>query len=165
MPEPRVERPAMEAYGVPSEPDGMLPWDWARERLVRSKNYWVVTANAAGRPHALPVWGVWDDEGFGFSCAPESRKARNLAVNQQVVVAADDTVEVVSVEGVASPMASGQIQFADAYALKYEPDAVKREAMAGFVLSNLMFRVVPERAFGTIEREDEFAQRATRWAW
>ena len=33
---------------------------------------WVVTASAAGRPHALPVWGVWDDDvpGFAWSCAP-----------------------------------------------------------------------------------------------
>jgi hypothetical protein len=30
---------------------------------------------------------------------------------------------------------------------------------------NTIFEVTPERAFGIIEREDEFAQRATRWVW
>src|SRR5215212_4868336 len=56
---PQVERPAMADYGVPIDPAGALPWTWAQERLVRNKNYWVVTASANGRPHALPVWGVW----------------------------------------------------------------------------------------------------------
>ena len=28
-----------------------------------------------------------------------------------------------------------------------------------------LVEVTPERAFGIIEREEEFAQRATRWRW
>jgi hypothetical protein len=30
---------------------------------------------------------------------------------------------------------------------------------------NTIFEVSPERAFGIIEREEEFSQRATRWVW
>ena len=155
----------MASYGVPEGPEGLLPWSWAHERLARSRNYWVVTADATGRPHAMPVWGVWDDDGFAFSCAPDSRKARNMAANPKIVVTADDTVEVVSVEGSVEVMGGGHTTFADTYAAKYEPDEAKREAMAGFVLSHAIYRVTPERAFGIIEREEEFAQRATRWVW
>ena len=36
-------------YGVPDEVDGALAWSWAQERLVRNKNYWVVTVSAGGR--------------------------------------------------------------------------------------------------------------------
>ena len=37
--------------------------------------------------------------------------------------------------------------------------------MQDFVLANAMFEVRPLRAFGIIEREDEFAATATRWTW
>lgn len=100
---PIVERPAMSDYGVPVDLDGALPWAWAEERLVANRNYWLVTASAAGRPHAMPLWGVWlpATERFWCSCAPSSRKARNVAENARCVVTVDDTVECVSVEGVA----------------------------------------------------------------
>lgn len=37
--------------------------------------------------------------------------------------------------------------------------------MEAFVRSHAIIEVTPDRAFGIIEREDEFAQRATRWRW
>ena len=36
-----------------------------------SKNYWVSTASASGRPHAMPVWGVWLGDRFAFSTSPD----------------------------------------------------------------------------------------------
>lgn len=165
----------MSAYGVPTHDlGGVLPWSWAEERLRRNRNYWVVTANETGRPHALPVWGVWfsDPDRFVFSCAPTSRKARNLAKNPQVCVATDDTVECVSVEGSAAVVLaagaapdSASREVAARYAQKYEPDAAKRVEMVAFVLGHLMVELTPARAFGIIEREDDFARRATRWVW
>ena len=41
----RVERPNMPDYGVPDEPEGLLAWDWAVERLVPNHNYWVTTVS------------------------------------------------------------------------------------------------------------------------
>lgn len=55
---PRPARPRMGDYGVPAGPEGLLPWEWARERLSASHNYWLITS-AAGVPHTMPVWGVW----------------------------------------------------------------------------------------------------------
>ena len=54
---------------------------------------------------------------------------------------------------------------AETYAAKYEPDPAKRADMVTFVTGHSMWEVVPQRAFAIIEREDEFAQRATRWVW
>jgi hypothetical protein len=166
---------------VPEGLDGVLPWSWAEERLVRARNYWVVTVDALGAPHATPVWGVWavEQERFWFSCAPSSLKARNLRGNERVVVAPDDAVEVVSLEGVARRSVSdgGAVErdtverdiverdIADRYAAKYEPDPGKRAALAEFVLENSLFAVRPTKAIAVIEREDEFAARATRWVW
>ena len=169
MTEPLVERPAMAAYGVPSGPHGALAWSWARERLAACHNFWLVTADATGRPHAMPVWGVWLTTGSGdtfwFSCAPTARKARNLAANRQVVVAVDDTVEVVSVEGTARPIVgAGASDAIDAYVAKYWPGA-DPAPHAAFLLDNMIYVVTPQRAFGVIEREDEFGPRATRWRW
>jgi hypothetical protein len=112
---------------------------------------------------------VWSesDQRFFFSCAPTSLKARNLGKNPNVVVAIDDTVEVVSVEGVAAPLAVGPDadRYIAAYVEKYEPDPVKAAAMTGFLAANSMFCVTPDRAFAVIEREDDFGPKATRWVW
>lgn len=168
MADPAALRPAMADYGVPADLDGVLPWSWAEERLVRNRNYWVVTASADGRPHALPVWGVWrpDPVAFAFSCSPNARKARNLTANPQVCITVEDTVECVSVEGRADALGPGDEHDAliAAYAEKYaEPD--KRAEMAAFVAAHALWLVRPERAFGVIEREEEFSARATKWVW
>jgi hypothetical protein len=157
----------MPDYGVGAGDWTALPWAWAAERLVPARSYWVVTVSGAGRPHALPVWGVWDDgEGrFGFSCGPGSRKAKNLAANDQVVVATEDTVECLSVEGRAAVVTDRgrQDEWVERYLAKYAPLA---PGLSGeFIRANLLVEVAPERAFGIIEREEEFAARATRWVF
>jgi hypothetical protein len=165
---PRAERPAMADYGVPADTDGTLPWSWAEERLARNRNYWVVTASASGRPHAMPVWGVWlaDAGEFWFSCSPNARKLRNIDANPNVVVAIDDTVECISLEGRARRAERGEAApMADAYLAKYWDDPAVHDEMREFVLGHAVVAVTPERAFGIIEREAEFAERATRWVW
>jgi hypothetical protein len=167
MSEPIVERPAMANYGVPTTLDGVLPWAWAAERLVASRNYWVVTANAGGRPHAMPVWGLWlPDDVFWFGCDEAARKARNLRANPQMVVAADSTVEVVSVEGRARAATPADVELAiPVYQAKYGPEMPPDTDVAAFLREHGGFVMEPERAFGMIERPDEFAERATRWRW
>ena len=164
MGHPRVEMPSMADYGVGPSWEG-LPWRWAAERLTGARNFWLVTASAAGRPHALPLWGVWDDDRqrFFFSCAASSRKAANLAVNPQVVVAPEDTVECVSVEGSAQRLHGDQPRWVELYLAKYR--ALAPELTGDFITGNAMYEVTPERAFGVVEREQEFAARATRWVF
>lgn len=172
---PIVERPDMADYGVPEDPDGTLPWSWAEQRLVDNRNFWLVTASAVGRLHAMPVWGVWvpSTERFWFSCAPSSRKARNIAENPACVVTIDDTVECVSVEGRAhivdlardTGTAGGSATAIDAYVRKYWGDPEDHPDEVAFVGGGTVVEVTPERAFGLIEREEDFARRATRWRW
>ena len=157
----------MTDYGVPTDPSGALAWSWASERLIRSRNYWVATVDPSGQPHATPVWGLWrsgkDGDDFWFGCAPSAYKARNLATNPHVTVAADDTIEVVSVDGIAT-MTEPSDAVITAYVAKYWPDD-DPAAHVEFMRSHPMFRVMPRWAYGIIEREDEFSQRATRWRW
>jgi hypothetical protein len=170
MSEPNVERPDMSNYGVPSELDGTLPWSWARERLVASRNYWVVTASADSRPHAMPVWGVWSAEQntFWFSCDPSARKARNLAVNPQMTVTAESTVEVVSIEGQARTATPSEVDAAVvAYIGKYlhEMGEMTEADVNEFLRAHASYTMEPDRGFGIIERPEDFAARATRWRW
>ena len=168
---PRVERPAMYDYGVPAELDGALPWEWAQERLIRNKNYWVVTVSADGRPAAMPVWGAWlADDTFWFSCSPNARKVRNLASNPNCAVMIDDTVECVSVEGVARRVdpdrdADAVSRAAAAWVTKYWDDPSQHDEMTGFFRSNALYEVAPTKAYGMIEREEDFGPKATRWVF
>jgi hypothetical protein len=164
MDQPVAERPWMPDYGVDTPEWKPLPWAWAEERLATGRNYWIVTVSADGRPHALPVWGVWsaDELRLAFSCGPKSRKAANLAANPRLVVASEDTVECLSLEGRAHAVdGARRDEWIDRYLSKYSPMAP--ELSAEFLRQNLVFEVVPERAFAVIEREDEFSTRATRW--
>ena len=172
---PVADRPAtMAEYGVPDDLDGVLPWSWAAERLEGYRNYWVTTVSPDGAPHSMPVWGVWLDDrpGFYFSCARTAYKARNLATNQHVVVAGDSTVEVISLEGRAEIVSdeSELSAMIDAWIAKYgdelgPADAEDLEKMREFMTQNAVYAVRPSKAFGVIERPDDFGPRATRWRW
>lgn len=168
---PRAERPDMAAYGVPTDTDGLLPWSWAEERLAASRNFWLVTVSGEGRPHSMPVWGVWmpERERFGFSCAPAARKVRNLAENDRVVVTNEDSVHVVSIEGRAERLSDDAAieQMARAWFRKYasEPGFDDEDQAVDFVRQAAAYEVTPERAFGLIEEPDQFGERATRWLW
>lgn len=157
----------MPDYGVNTPSWTPLPWSWAADRLIDNRNFWVVTVSGAGRPHAMPVWGVWNeaDARFAFSCGPRARKARNLAANPHAVVMIDDTVECLSMEGRAAPVhdEERQVQWTERYLAKYQPLAPGLSAE--FVRQNLIVEFVPERAFAVIEREEEFSTRPTRWVF
>ena len=68
-------------YGLGDAPaDGsVLAWPTVVEWLVESRNYWISSTRPDGRPHAMPVWGLWIDGTLWFSTDPVSVKARNLA--------------------------------------------------------------------------------------
>lgn len=59
----------MPGYGIlgPDQGSGLLSWAWAQQRLSESRNYWVCTVRPDGRPHVMPVWGVWDAGELWFS--------------------------------------------------------------------------------------------------
>ncbi len=98
-----VSRPHMPGYSIVAadEGSGLLPWSWARERLVASHDYWCVTVRGDGRPHVMPVWGVWFDEAVWFSSSLGSRKARNLAADARCALTTDQPRQPVVLEGTA----------------------------------------------------------------
>lgn len=162
MPEPTASRPYMPGYGIKGadEGSGLLPWAWAEERLVASRNYWIVSLWPDGRPHAMPVWGVWEDTALVFSSGGRSRKARNLAADPRCVVTTEDASEPVIVEGAASVME-------DRDAIARVAELMNRKYGGGitveFLLANATLEVRPRWAFG-IAHED-FTGSPTRWVF
>jgi nitroimidazol reductase NimA-like FMN-containing flavoprotein (pyridoxamine 5'-phosphate oxidase superfamily) len=63
-------------------------WTDVEQRLVDAPLYWLVTVRADGRPHAVPLCGVWHDGGFAFVTGEREQKMRNLEANPHVAVTA-----------------------------------------------------------------------------
>jgi nitroimidazol reductase NimA-like FMN-containing flavoprotein (pyridoxamine 5'-phosphate oxidase superfamily) len=59
--------------------------------LVEAQLYWIVTVRADGRPHAVPLVGVWADGAFAFCTGAEEQKMRNLDADPRVAVTTGTT--------------------------------------------------------------------------
>ncbi len=163
MIEPRATaRPHMPGYGTlgPDEGSGLLPWSWAAERLAASHDYWVATTWPDGRPHVMPVWGMWDGDVLWFSCSRRSRKIRNLSADPRCVVTTDNAQQPVVVEGVAE-----LVDDADALARILAMENAKYATDYGIEILdpavNATVRVRPSRVFGLDEAD--FTGSPTRW--
>jgi hypothetical protein len=155
-----VDRPNLIAgYGIASGPDGTLPWDWATERLEKSRNYWICTTRVDGRPHAMPVWGLWLADAIFFSTDPESWKARNLAARPDVVIHLESGDETVVTEGVVERVPGDRLpdDFVAAYATKYGHTLDVTNPDFAF------FRMRPAKVLAW--REEDFPTSATRFTF
>jgi nitroimidazol reductase NimA-like FMN-containing flavoprotein (pyridoxamine 5'-phosphate oxidase superfamily) len=107
------------------------PWDTVERLLTDAQLYWIVTVRADGRPHAVPLVGVWYDGAFAFCTGPDEQKHRNLEGNKQVAVTTGSAGaqgwargKDVVVEGTAVRVTDPDAlqTLADAWAAKYAPD-------------------------------------------
>ena len=162
MSEPVADRPFMPGYGVLAADagSGLIPWAEAERRLTVSHDYWCATVRPDGRPHVMPVWGVWLDERVSFSSSLASRKARNLAADPRCTVTTDDALNPVVVEGVAERVVDpeGIAAFVDAVNRKYDADvtvAFQDPAVNG------TYAVRPETVIALTH--GDFTGSPTRW--
>lgn len=147
--------PAM--YGL-KERREWLPFSHAEDRLTKSRNYWICTARPDGRPHSIPVWGLWIDGALYFGTARTSRKARNLAHNAAVSVHLESGDDVVILEGSAV-----EVDLADKSTIR-KLDAASRAKY------KMPLMVVPESVYYSVRprtvlawTEKDFPNNATRW--
>ena len=99
---PNPDRPRMTpTYGVGDPQYGFeaIEWSWVIERMTEARSYWIVTTRADGRPHVMPVWGVWIDDGFHFVTDAKSLKARNIRRDPRAAVHLESGDEVVILDG------------------------------------------------------------------
>jgi hypothetical protein len=136
-----------------------MDWSWADEQLAKSRNYWIASTRADGRPHVAPVWGVWFDGAVYFSSARSSIKAQNLLARPDVIVHLESGDDVVIVEGRAVEV-TDMVRLKEVSAIywpKYgmpvsEPDP-----------SGLWFVVAPRVVLGWLEKD--YPNTATRWVF
>jgi hypothetical protein len=149
----------MPGYDIAGVGEGtLLPWSWAEERLVRSHDYWLTSVRPDGRPHVMPVWGVWLDRALWWSSSRGSSKARNVAAEPRVAAATDNAYEPVVIEGIAVPVDSVDelVPFVAATNAKYEGDYD-----LDFYTRNGVWRIEPTWAFSLDEAN--FPGTPTRW--
>jgi hypothetical protein len=160
--QPRAGRPHMPGYGIVSADggSGLLPWSWALERIKAARNFWITTVWPDGRPHAMPVWAVWDRGALWFSSGLRSRKIQNLAADRRCVVTTEDADDPVVIEGTAEVVTDtaaitrflglSNEKYQTSYTVDFLDPAV-----------NATVSVRPRWAFGL--RHDDFAGSPTRW--
>lgn len=160
--EPTADRPWMPGYGIlpADQGSGLMAWPAAERRLTGSHDYWLATVTPDGRPHVMPVWGVWLDGRLWFSSGMRSRKARNLAAEPRCTLTTDDARNPVVVDGLAEQVTdrAGIEAFVAAVNGKYG-DGVSVEFLDPAV--NGTFSVRPVWVFAI--SEDDFSGSPTRW--
>ncbi len=153
--EPTASRPHMAGYGVPKSLEGALSWEWARERISQSHNYWLTTVRADGSPHSMVVWGIWLDGAYYFSTSATSRKARNLQQNPACVVCTEMADQAVIIEGTARKLDDDKIP---------QPAFTDYKAKYGWELDpkrGPVYEVRPQTVFAMPEKQ--FPNGVTRW--
>ena len=116
-------------YGDPSAT--APPWSDIERLLTDAQLYWIITVRADGRPHAVPLVGVWHAGAFAFCTGSDEQKQRNLDVNPHVAVTTGSTGmngwnsgKDVVVEGTATRVTDAEAlqTLADAWYAKYGED-------------------------------------------
>jgi PPOX class probable F420-dependent enzyme len=154
----------MPGYGMlPAEQgSGLIPWPEVERRLTVSHDYWVATVRPDGRPHVMPVWGVWLDGRLWFSSGGRARKARNLAADPRCTMTTDDAQNPVVLDGVAARVDDADDISAFVVAMNAKYDA----GMTADFLDpavNATFAVRPVRAIALTH--DDFTGSPTRWTF
>jgi hypothetical protein len=135
-----------------------LPWSHARERLERSRNYWICTARPDGRPHSIPVWGFFVDDVLYFGTSSDSRKARNLQHNAAVSIHLDSGDDVVIVEGEARAIPPSDKEVLT----KLDAASKTKYKMPLMIVpGSVLYAVRPRVVLSWTEKE--FPKNATRW--
>jgi PPOX class probable F420-dependent enzyme len=56
----------------------------AEERLRSEEIAWLTTVRPDGQPQSVPMWFLWDGEGFLVYSRPGVRKLRNIEANPRI---------------------------------------------------------------------------------
>jgi hypothetical protein len=147
-------------YGDPGDGE-RIAWSDVEERLRSAPNYWIATVDAAGRPHARPVDGVWVDSALCFGGSPETQWVRNLEANRAVSINLSSEAEAIILEGnaelVTDPVHPLATLSTEASKAKY-PQYIESGILAEF---HPFWTLRPRLAYAwTLEG---FPRRATRW--
>ncbi len=144
------------SYGIPETEDSLLTWDWVMERVVSPTNYWISTVTPAGKPHAVPVWGVWVDGTFYHGGGDDTRRGKNLAQNPHITMHLESGSEVVIIEGITEKLTEETIHHE--LAKRLDTEYMRKYDMEHGLP---VWRLVPHKAFAWAE----YPTTVTRWTF
>lgn len=100
---------------------GFIPWSKIDHWLLAFRTIWISTTRPDGRPHAVPVWYVWDGRNLYFISDRKLQKSKNLAQQPWIVVHAGDGDDVIILEGISTIVKNTDElnRVDDAYRAKY----------------------------------------------
>jgi hypothetical protein len=156
------ERAPKRAQSLIADGDETTSWAIAQARLVnpeQPRTCWLATTRPDGRPHLMPVIGIWMDGAMHVVAGEGTQKARNIAGDDRCVIAMGSTtlpsLDIV-IEGRAEPIT-------DAAAVRHVTEFLNEnnwplEARGDKVYGPhgptagpppyTIFRIVPSRVFG-----------------
>jgi pyridoxamine 5'-phosphate oxidase-like protein len=113
-----------------------LAWATVRAALEEAMHYWVTTVRPVGRPHAVPVDGLWLDDAWFYGGSEQAVHYRNALASPRVVMHLPDPAKAVVVEGDArlarpSPALARRLAKASHAKYGYGPDAQAYEGALG----------------------------------
>jgi hypothetical protein len=94
--------PIAEPLGLPSgygKATRQLAWSDVRAEIERAERYWIATTRPDGRPHVVPVDGIWLDDLWYYGGSEEAIHVQTVAANPNVVMHLEDAMKAVIVEG------------------------------------------------------------------
>jgi hypothetical protein len=78
---------------------GHIPFGKGDSWLRATRSLWLASSRPNGRPHAVPVWFIWDGRAIYFSTGPTTEKHRNLRHRPWVIAHLGDGDDVLIAEG------------------------------------------------------------------
>jgi PPOX class probable F420-dependent enzyme len=129
---------------------GHIAWDWFDRNLRAQRSIWLATTRPDGRPHAMPLWFVWDGEQVFFITSIRTQKHRNLQHEATVVLHLGDGDDVIVLEGAAELLTAADdlARLDGAYRAKYVDPYSGAEASIHDNAEDRAYRVKPIRIFG-----------------
>ena len=85
-----------EGYGKATT---LLKWETVRNDLSSAERYWIATTREDGRPHVVPVDGIWLDDLWYYGGSEDTVHHRTVTANPHVVMHLEDAVKAIIVEG------------------------------------------------------------------
>ena len=83
-------------YGTPKKP---LGWAAVRRELEQATAYWLATVRADGRPHVVPLDGLWVDDVWFYGGSERSVHRRTALAHPAATMHLADPMRAVVVEG------------------------------------------------------------------
>jgi nitroimidazol reductase NimA-like FMN-containing flavoprotein (pyridoxamine 5'-phosphate oxidase superfamily) len=124
-----------------------VEWQEVDGRLRSARSAWLASTRPDGRPHAAPVWFVWNGHEVHYRTSRRSRKGLNLVRQpwtvfhlgdgEDVLIAEGESVEVSDID----QLAEIRQRYGDKYV---EPVTGERASLGGFE-DDVVYRLAPQR--------------------